>query len=134
VFKGEFWTQSKLAANLHGLRYVKGVQARGLSESPDAVHLGQHSGYQALGLAYSAGAARVLLVGYDMRHVDGRAHWHADHDRRLRNPSDAMLRVMARQYDHAVRQLRARGVEVLNCSPCSAITAFPTARLEDVLP
>jgi hypothetical protein len=38
-----------------------------------------------MGLAFLFGAARIVLVGYDMREVDGRRHFFGSHPRPLRD-------------------------------------------------
>lgn len=78
---------------------------------------GNNSGYQALHLAVAAGAARVVLVGFDMQG----GHW-------FDGPADAYAAdygTMALHFKSLRRTLKARGVEVFNCSPGSALTCFP---------
>lgn len=125
----ELWTCSSLAARQFDLLHIPSKELRGLSTDPSYLHSGHHSGFQALNIAFHAGAKRILLTGYDMRHVQGAIHWHGDHPSNLRNPRDALLRMMAQAYGHARKQLDARGVEVINCTPGSAIDAFPFSTL-----
>ena len=107
----------------------------GLCPLPDGVYTGRNSGYQAVQLAVHLGAARLLLLGFDMRAVGGRTHWHsgtplAHH--RATDPHD-LEKVMLPHFATIAESLRTRGIEVLNCTPGSAITCFPTASLEDAL-
>lgn len=120
----EPWTTSKLAAREFDLYFVEGRNERGLSEDPEVVHYGYHSGFQALNLAVNSGASRILLSGFDMRFRDGASHWHGDHPSSLRNPRERVLVDMTRVYARALPALKARGVEVVNCTPGSAIQAF----------
>jgi hypothetical protein len=99
---------------------------------PDVVGRGGGaSGFQAVNLAVNRGAHRILLVGFDM--LPGRRHWHPDHSGRLRNPTDHLLRLWASALDRAAEPLRARGVEVVNCSPTSALTAYPQIEFKEAV-
>jgi hypothetical protein len=100
---------------------------------PRPTHVcGSNSGYQALHLAVQLGATRILLLGFDLRFgVNGRKHNHGNHPPRLNSrPNFATWR---HQFDQLAPVLRARGVEVVNCSPSSALTAFKRASLEVML-
>jgi hypothetical protein len=92
---------------------------------------GGASGFQAINLAVNWGAKRIILVGFDM--VPGKRHWHADHGGGLNNPTDGLMRIWAKALDGAARSLQTRGVEVLNASPSSALSAYPKAKWEDAL-
>lgn len=92
---------------------------------------GGNSGFQAVNLAAIAGAKRIVLTGFDMNRDNG-VHWHGAHEG-LNNPDAKMLRRCANLLDHAAHGLRERGVEVLNASRETALTAYCRVRLEDVL-
>lgn len=102
----------------------------GLSLDADALVTGRHSGFQALNLATLAGAKRVLLLGYDGQPREQRTHWFGSHPRPT--PLDA-YRVYRQAFTEAKSPLERIGVEVLNCSPGSAIETFPKMNIEDVL-
>lgn len=100
-------------------------------ERPTHLTSGGNSGYQALCLAVHFGAARVLLCGYDMQDVGGKKHWFGDHAGPLNTPP---------RYKHWIANfarlapvLKARGVDVINCTPNSALTCFPRIPLSEVL-
>ena len=95
------------------------------------IHLGQNSGYQAIGLAYHLGASRILLLGYDMQFTDGRSHWHGDHPRGMGNANS--VDKWARHFPAMAADLSAEGIEVLNCSRQTALTCFQRATIEDAL-
>ncbi|MGE3932362.1 MAG: hypothetical protein AB7F67_03880 [Rhodospirillaceae bacterium] len=102
----------------------------GLFDRPWGVFHGRNSGYQAIHLAVHAGARRILLAGYDMRPApDGRANWHRNHETPA-NPG-AYDAVMLPSFPFLAAACAARGVEVINVTPGSALTAFPAGRLED---
>ena len=109
------------------VRLLRNGGATGLSTAPDAVVAGRNSGYAAINLAVLFGAARVVLLGYDMRHVGGRTHWHNGH---LRTAKPSTYRdVYLPRFATLVAPLAAAGVEVLNATPGSALTCFPAVEL-----
>lgn len=105
--------------------------SNGLSRDPSALVTGRNSGFQALNLAVLAGARRVILLGFDGQPAkDGRAHWFGDHPR----PTPSAAYPLYKQAMSAAEgALLLAAVEMINCSPGSAIDSFPRARLEAVL-
>lgn len=93
-----------------------------------AIICGGSSGYAAISCAVKMGATRILLLGYD---YGGAAHFFGLHPPQLQSASDwrAMLRPFAKLAEDAA----ARGIEIINCTPASAITVFKTMALADVL-
>lgn len=74
-----------------------------------------------------AGAARILLLGIDMR---GK-HWHPEHPEPSRDSEYVLYR---RAFDKLAPLVKKAGVEVINCSPISALTCFPKGDIESLLP
>lgn len=102
-----------------------------LSTTRNGLATGQNSGYQALNIAYLLGASRVILLGYDMKTgAGGRMHWFGDHPLKT-NP--AMLSAYEQNFGHLAPELKKRGLEVLNCSPDSALRCFPKVPLDEAL-
>jgi hypothetical protein len=90
-----------------------------------------NSGAGAIRMAASGGAARIILLGYDMKHGDGgKRHWHADHPRGLGN-ADVVNRWPA-QFKK-LHEALPEGVEIINCSRETALDLWPKRKLEDVL-
>lgn len=129
VFHGERWTQSEPAAKKHGLSAVKGEPKPGLGRT--SVHFGGNSGYQALNLAFLWGAARIVLVGYDMQKTGGKSHWHGDHPKRLAHGLPVSNWV--HRFSALADDLKAEGVDVINCSRATALKCFAMQPLEEVL-
>jgi hypothetical protein len=91
---------------------------------------GSHnSGQRAIELAYILGARRILLVGYDCSLSRG-IHWHGPHTG-LRNPTPGSVAAWRREYDRTAAALV--GVDIINCSRHTELTAFPRGMLEDYL-
>jgi hypothetical protein len=112
------------------VRCLRDYGVTGFAPRNDGVTNGRNSGYQALHLAALLGAARVLLLGFDMRQVDGRMHWHKEHP--IGTPPN-IFKSWIDAFDTLKPELQRRGVEVINCSPQSALTAFPLMSLADAL-
>lgn len=93
-----------------GVRYYGWSHAEGLSDDPEVIATGQNSGYGAINLCYLMGAKVIHLVGYDMDPA--------------RNPN---YRYWAAFFAHALPQLEARGVRVINHNRESHVMAFPFA-------
>lgn len=99
---------------------------------PGKTGSGGNSGFQALNLAVQWGARRVLLVGYDMR-IDLGVHWHGPHGYGLNNPTEHLTRRWVAALDGVAATLAGLGVEVLNCAPISALTAYRKTTLGEAL-
>lgn len=93
-----------------GVEYYGWSHAEGLSDDPGVIATGQNSGYGAINLCYLKGSKAIHLIGYDMdpAHNGEYRHW-------------------AAFFSHALPQLEARGVRVLNHNKESHVTAFPFA-------
>lgn len=133
-FAGLKVTGDRQAAVRHGLRVVWPDANRNelLLERAGWIGYGGNSGFQALNLALQFGAMRLVLVGFDLTLAAG-VHWHGKHEGGLNNPSAESLARWARTLDRQAPMLEALGIEVLNASPASALTAFPKVPLEDAL-
>lgn len=95
------------------------------------IQQGRTSGHTAVSLAISLGAARVVLLGYDMRVVDGREHHHNEYEgpRDLGQYASDFVPAFNGWYQAALRV----GAEIINCTSGSAVTEFPFTDLEQVL-
>ncbi len=120
-FTGELWTQDELAAISYGINHVPSVNKRGLCTNPGVIHQGGNSGYQAINIAYHTGATRILLFGFDM-HLKNGSHWHGDHENDLHEalPIDSWVTA----FDSLAIGLREEHVEVINCTPGTALGCF----------
>lgn len=134
-FSGLKITQDLTAAHRHQLHQVTCLAKRHeiLTDTPGTIGGGGNGGFQALNLAVQFGARRILLIGFDM-HLAGGVHWHPDHPAPLNNPTDPRTFAGWRQRLEAIApRLQDLGVEVINCTPGSALTAYPNLPLEQAL-
>lgn len=135
-FAGEKWSSHELVhndklatASRYNLRLVGGRDGEGFSLDPSAVHYGSNSGFQAINLAILMGARRVLLVGFDM-HTRGHRHFFGDHPEPLSNYMK--FETLVPTFRRAAALLPS-GIEIINCTPGSALDCFPIMPLEDAL-
>lgn len=133
-FAGLKITQDRWAAGKYGaLRFETLRRKDQLVLSPKGfIGWGGNSGFQALNVAVQLGASRVVLVGFDLS-LDGGLHWHGAHRGRLNNPTTDSLRRWAAVLDDQASLLADHGVEVVNASARSALTAYPKMSLKDAL-
>lgn len=112
------------------VRHLEPTGVRGFEWEPGKVRTGLNSGYVAIQLAAQRGATRIVLLGYDMRASDtGEHHWHAPHPDGSHPGFDRCLPL----FDDLVEPLASRGIEIVNCSPKTALRAFPCRPLSDAL-
>jgi len=101
----------------------------GLERDANGLRSGHNGGYQAINLAVHLGASRIVLLGYDMApNPDGPSHWFGEHPDKRPSPYPEMREA----FDSLVDPLKAIGVEVVNCSRRTALTAFPMRTLDEV--
>jgi hypothetical protein len=104
----------------------------GLSTHPRELVTGGNSGYQAVNIATLAGSKRVLLVGYDMRFDGYKSHSHNGHP--IKSASRTYSTEYVSKFATMNGSLPKLGVEVLNCTPGSALgKLFPIMSLECAL-
>ena len=106
----------------------------GLSSKPTMLLWNLSSGACAINLAFHFGVAKIVLLGYDMRRIDGEGHWHRDYvPRGGKLPTEPYKRFL-KAFPSISNDLRTAGVEIVNASPGSAIDCIPIVDPEDVLP
>lgn len=121
-FGQQLWTQDERAIGIPGMHFVRSAPAQGLGRTPGLIHQGGNGAYQALNLAYQAGAQRVVLLGYDMRGTK----WHGNHPQPLTNPQPYLFEAWIRNFKRLAEDLADEGVTVINASPGSALPWFQT--------
>lgn len=139
-FAGERWSShggatqddKREVAARFGLNLVSGAPGDGFSTDPATIHYGSNSGFQAVNLAghLLGWKGRILLVGFDMRRVGGRAHFFGEHPKGLR--ATRTYKSFIDAFRRAAKALPP-GVEIVNCTPGSALDCFPVMELADAL-
>jgi hypothetical protein len=139
------WTIDEECASRFGLNWIhwKDAAHLGLSTGPAHIHHGKSAGFALLNLAYLAGAERIVLLGYDMKFApdyDGRArligstprHFFGEYPEALQHWPSVRVRAGVHEeligfYEAVSRQSL---VEIVNCSPDSALACFPSVDIE----
>jgi hypothetical protein len=119
-------------ASVPGVRLLRNTGSSGFDPEPGCIRTGSNSGYQGVHIAAQAGARRILLCGFDMSAAKG-AHWFGEHQRGLINTSPETYQRFIGRFDSLKVELDRIGVEVLNCTPDSALKCFPMVSLDDAL-
>lgn len=99
----------------------------GYDDDHSSLRTGHNSGFQALQLAIKAGAQRVLLLGFDMHG----AHWFGDHPAHLQDRDDHLFARFIGEFEKVAPAYARMGVDVVNCTPGSALTCFRNSTLEN---
>ena len=132
-FKGQKWAShnhrdhaddKREVAELYGLNLIKGTAGDGYSTDPDVIHYGDNSGFQAINLAIAFGATYIVLVGYDMRFVEGKSHFFGDHPKGL---------YQRKEYAAFIKKFTEppEGVTIINATPGSALEIYPIMEFRD---
>lgn len=109
-FKGRRITSSPAAAKEFGIDLFACV--------------GNNSGLRGIYLAEKLGAARVLLVGFDMHPANG-CHWHKPHPQKLNNPGKNEMAEWRAEMERVAKIFAAKPMQIINCTPGSALKCFP---------
>jgi hypothetical protein len=126
TFSGPKYSIDPRSARWAGVQVLQNTGTKGLEPAPTGLRTGRNSGYQAINLAVHLGAARVLLLGYDMSQgPDGKTHWFGHHPDKVVSP----YRLMQLEFKGLRAALDAVGVQVVNCSRRTALTEFETGEL-----
>lgn len=102
-----------------------------LMQQPGKIGWAGNSGFHCLNLAAQFGCKRIILVGFDLR-LDKGVHWHGRHSK-MNNPTPRNVERWRRAIDDAAPVLKQHGIEVLNCSPISALKNYPKVSFAEAM-
>jgi hypothetical protein len=128
----EFVNDKRVLADQYDLNLVTGRDGDEFSFDPKFIRYGSNTGFQAINLALLFGCRRIVLVGFNLCHVAGQAHFFGDHPQQLRRTKDEEYRGFVKHYERAARRL-PKDVSIVNATPNSALDCFPRLSLEDAL-
>jgi hypothetical protein len=121
----------KVSLMYGGVNLLRHRQVEGIEDDPGFLATGRNGGYQAINLALHLGATRIVLLGYDMKEGPGGTHWFGDHEK---FPTQAgIFQSFLKAFNSLPEALKKRDVEVINCTPGSALSVFPRAELTQVI-
>ncbi len=136
-------------AKRFNIDYIKGEIKPGLSFDPGVVRINHGSSPMCINLAVHLGFKRLILIGHDMKFAP-------DYNPRKRDPGSTprhyfgeypgplqhwpsvkvgrfvpgVIDGLIETYDAMRPDLKTAGLEVINCTPGTALTSFPLSTLE----
>jgi hypothetical protein len=125
----------KVFLNIMGRKFddcnsVRSVGRNGASTSiRGGLHHGNNSGVGALNLALCLKAKPIYLLGYDMRHENGQAHFHTGYGGERREKT---VLSFAREFEHIGKSLTDKS-GIVNLNPRSMLKLFPFGNIDEVL-
>lgn len=90
-------------------------------------HAGINSGVFAIRVARHLGARKIILFGFDGHGQ----HFFGAHAAPLVNTTEARRKIHALQHQYEYEACRDAGVIVVNCSPGTQLTSYPTSTRDD---
>ena len=116
--------------NEPGIKIVKHSNAYGICTENSKVFFNSSSGAAAINLAWWLGAKRIILVGYDMRLIDGERNWRR-HKNWQPGPQKEYNNFL-RPFKCIARDAKRLKLEILNATPDSGLKHFPFVSLESL--
>jgi hypothetical protein len=139
------WTTNSAMAAKYGLYHFFERAGQGLCTDPKTIHHGHGAGYSLLGIAHKLGATRIILLGYDLKYAadyDGKAkkigstprHYFDEYPAEMQHwPSVQVKDGVHVELLELYKSIKDQGlVEVINCSPDSALECFERMPIEEV--
>lgn len=117
--------------NWHDVKQLKNGGAVLFDDRRTHLGGGGNSGFHAVHLAAHYGAKKILLCGFDMKGELGKQHHFGEHPWRFnfRLPFDLFIE----RFTKSAPEFAKRGIKVINCTPGSALTCFPSMTIEEAL-
>lgn len=104
----------------------------GYDEKAGCIRHGNNSGYAAIHLAAKLGAAKIVVLGLDMKHGPGDStHWHGGYA--VRRQERTLTHMMAPYFPSLADALTARGIKVVNGCQDSTVTCWPRVSIDEAL-
>lgn len=127
-----FLTEKELFG--HGILVMGRGKSNGIETRSGYIAWNRSSGASAINFAYYLGVKRIILLGFDM-HSSGINHnWHREHKGAgVNNPNFNPYNRFLKAFDNIKKEAEALGLEILNATVKSALTAFPIVNIEDVV-
>jgi hypothetical protein len=116
---------------LHNAGSGEEVGGSPLSLDRQAITTGRNSGYQAMNIAALAGAATIILLGYDAGQPAGApSHWFGEHPDPV---IPSVYAVYRESFKRGAPYFAKAGIRVINASPGSTLACFDKMDLGDAL-
>lgn len=150
--KADKWTRYKHQAEQFGINYIDSIEKQGLSEDPSFIHINNGSGPMAINFATLYGFKKVLLLGHDMKFAkdyNGKKkmagstprHYFGEYPKIMQHFPQSSESIdkngniigLIKNYEAMIPDLNKLDVEVINCTPSSALKCFKMSTLDKVL-
>lgn len=119
------------------VKYVRRDHRRlGISDEPSMVSWNLNTGSAAIDLAVKLGAKRIFLLGFDMKRLEDKTHWHKEYGKGKPRRSPINHPPFAKHlqgFPAIAEDIKKYGVSIYNVSPESAIKEFPKITLKQAL-
>ena len=109
--------------------YVHRKRGDGMNERNNQLN-GTNSGFATLNWAYHKNAKKIIMMGFDMCHVDKKRHWHTGY-KWGSGATNSMYAAWAKDFAVAAKQFKRSGTIVINVSPISIIEGFERGSIDD---
>ena len=86
-----------------------------------------NSGASCISMAAQGGAKKIILLGFDCQHTNGKSHWHGDHPAHLANAG------LIDRWMEKYAEMKSEISGIINASRETALTVFPRQSLESLL-
>ena len=130
------WTTQPGSAEKYGINYIDGLWEPGLSIDKNYIHYHHGSGPQMVNIALHYGCEVMLLIGWDMRYPPGQERHYFGEDALTKghHPRTGPQG----QWNGLIEEMETinpddYGIEIVNCTPDSAMTCFPAMDLSEAL-
>jgi len=126
------WT-TRPGLKYEGLNYIEERWIDGLSTDKSYIAAHHGTGPQLINIALHYGVKKMLLIGWDMRH-SGKRHYFGEYPQALHHVTknlgpDGELLGLIKEMETINPD--DYGIEIINCTPNSALTHFPMGNLDD---
>jgi hypothetical protein len=101
-----------------------------LERDPNFITHACNAGAEATALAIMRGCNMIVLVGFDMKKINGKHNWHANHERDI--PASIYKDYFMTPFRALAKDAKELGVSIINCTIGSALDTFPIVALGDV--
>lgn len=92
---------------------------------------GNSSGTQAINFALNLNPRKIILLGFDMQHVNNRTHFHDHHNSTTGFMTYRDLFIPS--INKLAEDSRYRGIPIINCSRSTALTCFKIGDIKEYL-